>query len=93
MTRNCSLTCVHAVVGLQLMLEAEPFATAVTLVRLLSCVDTLVSPQHAIVPETAPTELTLKRVVTWKQVRHRLGKGWIHVITGVIMLNSIKWFR
>lgn len=64
MTRNCSLTCVHAVVGLQLMLEAEPFATAVTLVRLLSCVDTLVSPQHAIVPETAPTELTLKRVVT-----------------------------
>lgn len=53
------LTCVHAVVGLQLVLEAELLATAVTFIGLLPGVDPLVSLQRALISEAAPTELTL----------------------------------
>ena len=60
----CVLTSVYSVVCLQLVFEAEPLSTAVTLVRLLPGVDSLVAPQRAVIAETAPTELTLKRVVT-----------------------------
>lgn len=53
-----------AVVRLQLVLEAEPLAAAVTFIRLLSGVDALVALQRAVVTETASAELTLERVVT-----------------------------
>lgn len=60
-------TCVHAVVGFQLVLEAELLPTAVTFVGLLPGVDALVALQRALVPEAAPAELALVRVVpSWK---------------------------
>lgn len=64
LTLKWLLPCVHAVVRLQLVFEAEPLAAAVALVRLLSSVDAFMAPQSAVISETAPTELTLKRVVT-----------------------------
>lgn len=57
-------TCVHAVVGLQLVFEAELLATAITFIGLLSSVDTLVALQCALVAETTSAEFTLKWVVT-----------------------------
>lgn len=60
-------TCVHAVVGFQLVLEAELLPAAVTFVGLLPSVDALVALQRALVPEAAPAELALVRVVpSWK---------------------------
>lgn len=58
-----ALTCVYAVVRLQLVLEAEPLPAAVALVRLLSRVDALVAPQGPVVSEAAPAVLALKGVV------------------------------
>lgn len=52
---------------LQLVLEAEPLAAAVALVRLLPRVDALVAPQRPVVSEAAPAVLTLERVVACKQ--------------------------
>lgn len=57
-------TCVHPIVRLQLVLEAELLATAVALVGLLSGVDALVALECALIPEATATELTLVRVVT-----------------------------
>lgn len=67
-------TCVHAVVGFQLVLEAELLPAAVTFVGLLPGVDALVALQRALVPEAAPAELALVRVVpSWKvEEMHRL---------------------
>lgn len=60
-------TCVHAVVGFQLVLEAELLPAAVTFVGLLPSVDALVALQRALISEAAPAELALVRVVTsWK---------------------------
>lgn len=56
-------TCVHAVVGFQLVLEAELLPAAVTFVGLLPGVDALVALQRALVPEAAPAELALVRMV------------------------------
>lgn len=56
-------TCVYTIVCLQLVLEAEPLAAAVALVRLLPSVDALVAPQRPVIPETAPAVLALKRVI------------------------------
>lgn len=56
-------TCVHPVVGLQLVLQAELLPAAVTFVRLLPGVDALVALQRVLVPEAAPAELALIRVV------------------------------
>lgn len=56
-------TCVHPVVRLQLVLEAELLATAIALVGLLTRVDALVALKRALVPEAAATELTLVWVV------------------------------
>lgn len=61
-----TLTCVYAVVCLELVFEAESLPAAVALVGLLSRVDALVAPQRAVVSEAAPAELALERVVTWK---------------------------
>lgn len=60
-----ALTCVYAVVCLQLMFKTELFATAVAFVGFLSSVDTLVALQRALIPEAATTELTLIWVVTY----------------------------
>lgn len=57
------LTCVHTVVGFQLVLEAELLPTPVTFIGLLSGVDALVALQRALISEAAPAELTLKWVV------------------------------
>lgn len=65
------LTCMDAVVGLQLVLEAEFLATAVTFIRLLSGVDALVTLQSALVTEAAPAELALERVVTCRTERQQ----------------------
>lgn len=54
---------------LQLVFEAEPFAAAIALVRLFSCVDALVAPQRAVVSEAAPAELALERVIACKHSR------------------------
>lgn len=59
-----SSTCVNPVVRLQLVLEAELLATAITLIGLLPCVDALVALECALIPEAAATELTLVWVVT-----------------------------
>lgn len=75
-------TCVHAVVGLQLVLEAELLAAAVTFVGLLPRVDTLVALQGALVAEAAPAELALVRVVPGCNVA-RLG----HVTSSVSHLS------
>lgn len=56
-------TCVHPVVGFQLVLEAEFLPAAVTFVGLLPGVDALVALQRVLISETAPTELALVRVV------------------------------
>lgn len=64
LTLKWLLPCVHSVVRLQLVFEAEPLATAVAFVRLLSSVDAFMAPQCTVITETAPTELTLKRMVT-----------------------------
>lgn len=56
-------TCVHTVVCLQLVLEAEPLAAAVALIRLLPGVDALVAPQRPVIPETAPAVFALERVI------------------------------
>ena len=53
----------HAVVRLQLVLEAELLAAAVALVGFLARVDALVALECALIPEAAATELTLVRVV------------------------------
>lgn len=53
----------HPVVGLQLVLQAELLPAAVTFVRLLPGVDALVALQRVLVPEAAPAELALVRVV------------------------------
>lgn len=58
------LACVNPVVRLQLVLEAELLATAITLIGLLPCVDALVALECALIPEAAATELTLVWVVT-----------------------------
>lgn len=58
------LTCVHAVVGLQLVLEAELLSTAITFIGLLPSVDPLVALQRALVSEAAPAELALVWMVT-----------------------------
>lgn len=57
----------YTIVCLQLVLEAEPLATAVALVRLLPSVDTLVAPQCPVIPKTAPAVLALKRVIACKK--------------------------
>lgn len=67
--RRCVVvgTCVHTVVGFQLVLEAELFPAAVTFVGLLPSVDALVALQRALVPEAAPAELALVWVIpSWK---------------------------
>lgn len=56
-------TCVHAVVGLQLVLEAELLPAAVTFIGLLPGVDAFVALQRALITETTPTELALVWVV------------------------------
>lgn len=56
-------TCVHTVVGFQLVLEAELLPTSVTFIGLLPGVDALVALQRALVPEAAPAELALEWVV------------------------------
>lgn len=56
-------TCVHTVVGFQLVLEAELLPTPVTFIGLLSGVDALVALQRALISEAAPAELALKWVV------------------------------
>lgn len=61
--RPGSGTCVHPVVGLQLVLQAELLPAAVTFVGLLPGVDALVALQRVLVPEAAPAELALVRVV------------------------------
>lgn len=53
----------HSVVGFQLVLEAELLPTAVTFIGLLPGVDAFVALQRALVPEAAPAELTLVRVI------------------------------
>lgn len=53
----------HAVVGFQLVLEAELLPAAVTFVGLLPSVDAFVALQRALVPEAAPAELALIRMV------------------------------
>lgn len=57
-------TCMHSIVRLQLVLEAELLATAIALVGFLARVDALVALECALIPEAAATELTLIRVVT-----------------------------
>lgn len=57
-------TCVHPIVRLQLVLEAELLATTIAFVGFLACVDAFVTLERALVPEAATTELTLVRVVT-----------------------------
>lgn len=52
-------TCVHTVVGFQLVLEAELLPTAVTFIGLLPGVDALVALQRALISEAAPAELAL----------------------------------
>lgn len=49
----------HAVVGLQLVLQAELLPAAVTFVGLLPGVDALVALQRALISEAAPAELAL----------------------------------
>lgn len=61
---NAYGTCVHTVVGLQLVLEAELLPTAVTFVGLFPGVDALVALQSVLVTEAAPAELALIWMVT-----------------------------
>lgn len=56
-------TCVHPVVGFQLVLQAELLAAAVTFVGLLAGVDALVALQRVLVSEAAAAELALVRMV------------------------------
>lgn len=56
-------TCVHTVVGFQLVLEAEFLPTAVTFIGLLPGVDAFVALQRALISKAAPAELTLVWVV------------------------------
>lgn len=56
-------TCVHPIVRLQLMLEAELLATAIALIGFLTRVDAFVALECALIPEAAATELTLVGVV------------------------------
>lgn len=72
-------TCVHPVVGLQLVLQAELLPAAVTFVGLLPGVDALVALQRVLVPEAAPAELALVRVVACCGGR----VGWGGVVGGV----------
>lgn len=58
----------HAVVGLQLVLQAELLAAAVAFVGLLPGVDALVSLQRALVPEAAAAELAFIGVVACKHI-------------------------
>lgn len=62
-SRTAALTCVYAIVRLQLVLEAEPLPAAIALVRLLPRVDALVAPQGPVVSEAAPTVFTFEGVV------------------------------
>lgn len=57
-------TCVHPVVGLQLVLQAEFLPATVTFVGLLPGVDAFVALQRVLVSEAAPAELALIRMVT-----------------------------
>lgn len=54
----------NSVMCFQLVLETELFPAAITLIGLLSCMDTLVALQRTLIPETATTELTLIWMVT-----------------------------
>lgn len=56
-------TCVHPVVGFQLVLQAELLPAAVTFVGLLPGVDAFVALQRVLVSEAAPAELALVGVV------------------------------
>lgn len=56
-------TCVHPVVGLQLVLQAEFLPAAITFVGLLPGVDAFVALQRVLVSEAAPAELALVRMV------------------------------
>lgn len=56
-------TCVHTVVGFQLVLEAELLPTAVTFIGLLPSVDAFVALQRALISKAAPAELALVWVV------------------------------
>lgn len=69
-------TRVHAVVGLQLVLQAELLAAAVALVGFLPSVDALVALQRALVPEAAAAELAFVGVVTCKHV-------WVSPMVGM----------
>lgn len=88
---RCSVdagTCVHAVVGFQLVLEAELLPAAVTFVGLLSGVDALVALQRALVPEAATAELALVWVVpSWKVDETHINLG---LVTSVLHLASIQ---
>lgn len=64
-------TCVHPVVGLQLVLQAELLPAAVTFVGLLPGVDALVALQRVLVSEAAPAELALVRMVACCKVQDR----------------------
>lgn len=61
--RSALSTCVHPVVRLQLVLEAELLAAAIALVGLLTRVDAFVALECALIPEAAATELALVGVV------------------------------
>lgn len=56
-------TCVHPIVCLQLVLEAELLATTIALVGFLARVYAFMTLECALIPEAAATELTLIRVV------------------------------
>lgn len=57
------LTCVHSIVRLQLVLQAELLATAIAFIGFLARVDAFVALECALVPEAAATEFTLIWVV------------------------------
>lgn len=61
----------YTIVRLQLVLEAEPLAAAVALVRLLPGVDALVAPQCPVIPKTAPAVLALKRVIACEKKKQQ----------------------
>ena len=75
--------------GLQLVLEAELLAAAVTFVGLLARVDALVALQRALVAEAAPAELALVRVVAgWGQREAQGNNVHIHVEGIQLTLSS-----
>lgn len=64
-------TCVHTVVGFQLVLEAELLPAAITFIGLLPSVDAFVALQRALISEAAPAELALERVVPCWRARRK----------------------